>query len=287
MKDLRSMQYELLTFETEDNQPFRTVEIDGNPWFVLADVCRALGLAGKDGYYGHYAERLDDDEKQVVERTLVNRSNPPPLGEGGFGGPTITVISESGLYSLVLRSRLPGAKRFRKWITSEVLPSIRRTGKYGGGAAAFIRRYNDNWDRVDVGHFSVISELVWWLWGRLSHVGHIMADRAPDGRELRPDIAVGQRFAEYLRQHHPEYAECHKFYWHKTPEALVEARQYPDEVLAIFRKFVDTVWIPGHSRDYFKSRDPKALPYLPALLPGAQKSAVPRPRPSIPALRAS
>ena len=58
-----------------------------------------------------------------------------------------------------------------------MLPSIRRTGSYGGGVPAFIRRYNQNWNRIDVGHFSVLSELVIRLWGRLEQVGCRMAAR--------------------------------------------------------------------------------------------------------------
>jgi prophage antirepressor-like protein len=73
--------------------------------------------------------------------------------------PTV-VINESGLYNLILSSRKPEAKRFKKWVTSEVLPSIRKTGSYNGRVPAFIRRYNENWDRVEAGYFLVISELV-------------------------------------------------------------------------------------------------------------------------------
>lgn len=102
-----------LTF-TFSTQELRVIMRDGEPWFVAADVCAALGIKRTDDGAG----RLDDDEKGAASiRT--------PGGEQ-----QMTVVSESGLYSLVLGSRKPEAKRFKKWVTSEVLPSIRKTGRY-------------------------------------------------------------------------------------------------------------------------------------------------------------
>lgn len=182
----------------------------------------------------------------------------------------MSIINESGLYSLILRSRKEEARAFRKWITSEVLPSIRKTGGYGGKVPAFIRRYNENWDRLEPGYFSVISELVIRLWGRLEMVGHIMADRAPNGTQNRPDVSVGRLFPDWLRKNHPEHAERHKCYTHKTDEWEGDARQYPRDMLPLYIEFIDDVWIPEHSERYFNTRDPAALPYLPKLLPKPQ-----------------
>lgn len=122
------------------------------------------------------ASRLDDDEKDALD--IID-----PIGRKQ----RLTIINESGLYSIILTSRKPGAKRFRKWVTSEVLPSIRKTGAYHGKLPAFIKRYNANWDTVSPGHFSIINELAVKLWGRMEMVGHIMRDRLPDGKQLRPD----------------------------------------------------------------------------------------------------
>lgn len=84
------------------------------PWFVLTDLCKVLDI----GNSSDAARRLDDDEKGV---DIIDTP----------GGPQeMVVINESGLYSLVLTSRKPAAKRFKKWVTAEVLPSIRRTGSY-------------------------------------------------------------------------------------------------------------------------------------------------------------
>lgn len=83
---------------------------DGGPWFVAADVCRALGMSGNANQWTKY---LDRDEVATLYRGEF-----PSLPNRGA-----QAINESGLYSLILRSRKPEAKRFRKWVTSEVLPS--------------------------------------------------------------------------------------------------------------------------------------------------------------------
>ena len=90
----------------------RTIERDGEPWFVAADVCRALGHSNVTVAL----DRLDEDEKAKLNLGLP----------GGATG----CVNEPGLYSLVLGSRKPEAKAFRRWITHEVIPSIRRHGAY-------------------------------------------------------------------------------------------------------------------------------------------------------------
>ena len=91
---------------------------DGNPWFVAIDVCAALGLDNSR----EAVSSLDHDEKITV-------SNPD--GNPRAGTPhRLTAISEPGLYSLIFRSRKPEAKAFKRWVTHEVIPSIRKTGQY-------------------------------------------------------------------------------------------------------------------------------------------------------------
>lgn len=101
-----------------ENNDVRTVEINGEPWFVLKDVCGVLGLSN----HKVTAQRLDRDE---VSQTYLTDS----IGRKQ----ETTVINESGLYSVILRSDKPEAKPFRKWVTSEVLPSIRKNGGYIAG----------------------------------------------------------------------------------------------------------------------------------------------------------
>lgn len=109
----------MLEFDFEGNA-VRTLERDGNPWFVLADVCRVLEI----GNPAMAASRLDDDERA----TLSNAE-----GRAGHGAQSFTIINESGLYSIVLTSRKPAAKRFKKWVTGTVLPAIRKDGAYIAG----------------------------------------------------------------------------------------------------------------------------------------------------------
>ena len=104
---------DIQVFDFEDNA-VRVIEKDGEPWFVAADVARVLDF--RDAF--NATRVLDDDEKGTH-----NVSTPS-------GNQEVTMINESGLYHLVLVSRKPEAKKFRKWVTAEVLPSIRKTGMY-------------------------------------------------------------------------------------------------------------------------------------------------------------
>jgi prophage antirepressor-like protein len=97
------------------------------PWFVAEDICRALDL------HRTAPRRLDEDERGV------HSTHTPSTNQHGHNGTqttSVAVINESGLYSLILGSRKPEAKAFKKWVTSEVLPSIRRSGAYGVSRAA-------------------------------------------------------------------------------------------------------------------------------------------------------
>ena len=99
---------------TGDRQPVRVVEIDGEPWFVGADIARILGIASASGI----TRMVDDEDKGSHElETPGGRQN-------------LTIVNESGMYTALMRSNNPAAKPFRRWITSEVLPQIRKTGAY-------------------------------------------------------------------------------------------------------------------------------------------------------------
>ena len=107
----------LVEFNFNEN-PVRSILIDGNPFFIARDICLNLDIEDTS----KAVSRLDGDEK--LTRTLfVSGQNR-----------NVTLINESGLYSLVLTSRKDGAKKFKKWITSEVLPQIRKTGSYSDSA---------------------------------------------------------------------------------------------------------------------------------------------------------
>ena len=96
------------------DHPVRIVKRDGEPWFVAADVCKALAISNPR----MAVTRLDDDEVSSVS-----------FSDGGLQR-KLNIISESGLYALVIRSNKPEAREFRKWVTAEVLPSVRKTGAY-------------------------------------------------------------------------------------------------------------------------------------------------------------
>lgn len=98
-----------------DTQPVRIVGTPDDPWWVAKDVCDVLDIDN----VSQALRRLDDDEKNTIT-----------INDGIPGNPNLSIISESGLYSLIFTSRKPEAKRFKKWVTSEVLPAIRKTGSY-------------------------------------------------------------------------------------------------------------------------------------------------------------
>lgn len=120
-------------FNNEEFGSVRTTMINGEPWFVAVDVCKALEIDATA------TRRLDADEKNTLRLT-----------QGTSGNPNVTVVNEYGLYSLILGSRKPEAKTFKRWITHDVIPTIRKTGSYltGEDAAALkIIRAGDTLER--------------------------------------------------------------------------------------------------------------------------------------------
>lgn len=108
------MNSDLMIFENPEFGAVRSILIDGDPWFVAADVCKALELEKTN----RALSRLDDDEKGAHSVSTPG------------GRQRMSIISESGLYSLILGSRKPEARAFKRWITHEVIPSIRKHGAY-------------------------------------------------------------------------------------------------------------------------------------------------------------
>lgn len=107
---------ELQIFNSEEFGDIRTITINNEPWFVGKDVAEALGYSNtRDALATHVSE---EDKNTVV------------ISDGKRGNPNQVVINESGLYALIFGSKLDSAKRFKHWVTSEVLPAIRKTGSY-------------------------------------------------------------------------------------------------------------------------------------------------------------
>ena len=115
----------LQIFNNDQFGQIRTTVKDGAPLFVAADVCRALEISNSR----MATERLDDDEKGVISTDTPG------------GTQKMTAVTESGLYALVLGSRKPEAKAFKRWITHEVLPTIRQTGGYVSNEQKFVETY--------------------------------------------------------------------------------------------------------------------------------------------------
>lgn len=112
---------EIRIFKSEEFGEIRTVEIGGEPWFVGKDVAETLGYERPTKAVSDHVDGEDRDEVPIQD--LIGRMQ------------NTAIINESGLYSLILSSKLPSAKAFKRWVTSEVLPSIRKHGGYINGQA--------------------------------------------------------------------------------------------------------------------------------------------------------
>lgn len=111
---------ELQIFNSDEFGEIRTVTIDDEPWFVGFDVADALGYKNQSDAL---AKHVSDEDKRVIQKSQITTlADIPNRG--------LTFINESGLYALIFGSKLESAKRFKRWVTSEVLPAIRRTGSY-------------------------------------------------------------------------------------------------------------------------------------------------------------
>lgn len=126
---------ELKIFENQEFGRIRVVKQNGEPWFVGKDVAGALGYSNtKDAISSH----IDAEDKRIIQRSEIatvenhipKSAFPINFVSGDIPNRGLTIINESGLYSLILSSKLPTAKQFKRWVTSEVLPAIRRTGSY-------------------------------------------------------------------------------------------------------------------------------------------------------------
>lgn len=120
--NVKKMAENILTFTNAEFGSIRVMEIDGQPWFVGKDVADGLGyLNTKDAIKSH----VDEEDKLIVQKSDFPTLEIPNRG--------MVAINESGLYSLIMSSKLPTAKQFKRWVTSEVLPSVRKNGGYIAG----------------------------------------------------------------------------------------------------------------------------------------------------------
>jgi len=175
-----------------EDHPVRTIVQNGQPWFIATDICRCLEIKQAT----RAVENLDEDEKGV------SSTHTP-------GGPQeVVIVSESGLYALILRSRkavTPGTvqHRFRKWITGEVIPAIRKTGGYGTpaqGSAGPLGR-----DLIEILTHAVAEQRAMTAREHRARFTRILiAETSLSDRE------IADRLGDILNDHMPEYVAYHR-----------------------------------------------------------------------------
>lgn len=186
-------------FENSEFGAVRVVDVNGEPWFVAKDVCECLEL----GNPRTSIALLDEDEKGVHTMDTPG------------GAQEMSIVSEAGLYSLILRSRKPEAKAFKRWITHEVLPTIRRTGQYGGYALPRVpQSFPDALaDQLGEGkHWKQVKAIPWLLEvfhesaGMYSQVGRKLSDLGAR-MGLSPRIKEDSQYGT-VKIHHVEVIEA-------------------------------------------------------------------------------
>lgn len=263
------MQYQLQIFRDEDHREFRTVEIDGQPWFYGLDVCNALDIKNPSDAYA----RLDADDLGQAE------------GVDSRGRrQAFTIVNESGLYSLILRSDKPEAKRFKKWITSQVLPAIRRTGSYSAKPAPiaaewqpFHDRITATWGNVPEGYFSIFKEMA-------DLTAQLITQGVAVDHKTIPDISLGQAWAKYWIENGYDHEFGYRTtYPHNYPPSFPQAKSnpqwpycYPEEALSVFRQWVRNVYLKVGAPKYLNSKAAKG-DIAPAVAQSVLKALAPKP----------
>ncbi len=223
-------------YESPDFGQIRVVMREGEPWFVAKDVCACLDVDSSN-----LSKTLDDDEKGVVYCTTPGGIQP------------MVVTSEPGLYSLILRSRKPDAKRFKRWVTHDVLPSIRKTGAYfragGEPAVSDVRKYFDrinmNGRTVSPDCFSVFHEI-----GPMGP--ELIHAEVPLDEHTMPDISAGREWSRHwvssgLDEKYGQrsrYGHMFPPYYPQARKNPVQAWQYPLDALPEFRRWLYGFYIP-------------------------------------------
>lgn len=236
----------LQIFNYEDYE-VRTVFIDGEPWWVALDVCEVLGVDRTQ------TRRLDDDEKGVCTVHTLG------------GNQQMAVVNESGLYSLILTSRKPKAKAFKRWITHEVIPAIRKTGSYTSPTQPVVTphkltdlladRAKINTDRVPDHYFGVLSVLFLHLYNLERWVSDLDA-------KATLEISVGKHWRKYALDvlHIPSHETMQ--YRHILANGNeVLAWAYSHKWLTNFEKWLWNIYFTENFPGYVEYRKDKlALP---------------------------
>ena len=228
--------------------------IDGEPWLVGSDVAKALEYSNPHKAVRDHVE----DEDKLTERIVQSGQHR-----------NLIFVNEGGIYSLVFQSHMEEAKAFKRWVTKEVLPSIRKTGGYGRPEQIpdCIKRMRLNYNHVPNTHFSVLNELYQRIYLQFEKVGYVLPDISEIGKTLMPDISVGKCFAKFLKDKgYDVWNDCIKYKHHFADGRVVEALAYPLDMLPVFIRYVNEVWLPERASQYLGKRAPKALEYLPKVI---------------------
>jgi prophage antirepressor-like protein len=268
---------QVFRYDTDEERQFselRTIEEDGKIFFCATDVAKMLGYSNPNDAIIKHCKPGGIAIREVGVQTGVKQDGTPSMQFIN-----LKFITEGNVYRLISRSNLPSAEKFESWLFDEVVPSIRQKGYYGKidrrEVPNFYKRYQLNWQKISHGYFSVINELVVVLGSELEKYGYIIPDKAIDGRGMYPDISVGKTFSQYLQKIKHPNADNFEHYDHEFSDGRqpCKARMYSLDLLPAFRRFVIEEWIPKYGENYFKARDPKALDYLPKLLPVIKPTA--------------
>ena len=191
MTNQLTTQNQLATF-TFEQHTIRTSVINDEPWFIAKDICTSLNISNvTDALL-----KLDDDEKMILDNTLgLTESIGKQVQE-------VNLVSESGMYTLILRCRDAVKKgsiphRFRKWVTAEVLPAIRKTGKYEHQKIEPEKTHSFDFTEYEL-------ENLLWLWFGHKQMNELL------GKLEQPLEAIGSRLHPIVYSHYHEYGRQHK-----------------------------------------------------------------------------
>lgn len=231
-------------FNNDQFGSVRTVVKDGEPWFVAADVCKALEI----GNPTDVMKRLDDDERTLV--SIEGASNTLP----------VNVINEPGLYAVVLGSRKPEAKTFKRWITHEVIPTIRKTGGYVANDDLFVETYFGDADESMKSAFRATLERVRRLNEEKKALGETVAVQSQQIAEMRPkvtyyDVILKSPDAITMSVIAKDYGKSAKWLNKKLNELGVQFKQ--GDIWLLYAEYADKGYTKTETYTYVDSNDIK------------------------------
>lgn len=234
-------------FNNDEFGSVRTVIKDGELWFVAVDVCRALDIDATA------TRRLDKDEKSALRLTQTSSN-------GTEQGRDVIVISESGLYSLVLGSRKPEAKAFKRWVTHEVIPTIRKTGGYVANDDLFVETYFGDADESMKSAFRATLERVRRLNEEKKALNETVAVQSQQIAEMRPkvtyyDVILNSPDAITMSVIAKDYGKSAKWFNKKLNELGVQFKQ--GDIWLLYAEHADKGYTKTETYTYVDSSDIK------------------------------